>query len=173
MCHLSSFSSLKSFSLTHLALSTGQGGFPAYAYARRGMLAFFPTLPPHSPHAKLRSRNIVQTLRTSCEQIPKEFRVVRRVGSTQRTRKRAPSPANSSQEPIPLVSMDTFNYDQNATHRPLSPLLYGKAVQAHNSQDSVQSSCWTDIGWSGAARICLSLVHVYCVSTACKVLDWS
>lgn len=131
MCHLSSFSSLKSLSLAHLALSRGQGGFPAYAYAGRGMLAFFPTLPPHSRHPKLRSRNTIQILRTSCVQIPQEFRVVRRVGSTQRISRLFPR-SNPS-------GLHGYLYTQNATHRPLPPLLDGKAVQAHNSQHSVQS----------------------------------
>lgn len=68
MCHLFSFFSLKAFSITHLAwlfpLCRGQGGFPAYAYAKSGMFASFPTLPPHSHHAKLRSRNTTQILQS-------------------------------------------------------------------------------------------------------------
>lgn len=90
------------------------------------------------------AETLYRSSRTSCVQIPKEFRVLRRVGSRQRTRKHAPSQAKCSQEQIPLVSMDTLHYAQNVTCWPLSPLVHRREAHAYNSQDRAQAYRRTD-----------------------------
>lgn len=160
MCHLSSFSSLKSFSLAHLALSRGQGGSQHMLTPEEGCLPSFQPCPRTLVTQSWEAETLYRSLGPP---VCKFHRVVRRLESTQRIRKRAPSPAYRSQEPFPLVSMDTFNYAQNATHRPLSPLFYGKAV-GHTTASTLFSHTYRGTnGWPEAPRICLSLVHVYCV----------
>ena len=128
----------------------------------KGMFAFFPTLPPHSRHAKLRSRNAIQILQNLLCANSKGVQSSEECWKyTDQEACPFPSPVFPGQ--IPLVSMDTFRFHQNVTHWPLSPLPYRKGAQAYNSHLVIQEP----IG------ICLSLVHIYCTSTACKVLAWS
>lgn len=70
---------------TLFPLSRGQGGFPAYAYARKRMFAFFPTLPPHFYHAKLRSKNPIWLFQNLlCANSKGIYRVLRSIGIAQR-----------------------------------------------------------------------------------------
>lgn len=177
MCHLFSFFSLKSFSVTHLAwlfpLSRGQGGFPAYAYARKGMFAFFPTLPPQSRHAKLRSRNTIQILQNL---LCANSKGVWSSGECWKN--------TESQEACPFPSQMFPRANPSGIHGypslcpecdPLSSLTI--ATQKRNPCIQQPELCSVTLLnrhliIQEATRICLRFVHIYCLSTACKAFYW-
>ena len=163
MCHLFSFFSLKSFSITHLAwlspLSRGQGGFPAYACTRKRDVCLLSNLTPTLSSCKTEAEMLYRFSRISCVQTAKQFRVLRHVGNTQ-IRKIAPSLTLCSQGqtlqspwiPLALARMWPTGF---------SPCCSTEKEPRHTA------TTW----WSRKLlKSVLSLFHIYCTSSACKVL---
>lgn len=136
MCHLFSFFSLKSFSITHLAwlspLSRGQGGFPAYAYARKRDVCLLSNLTPTLSSCKIEAEMLYRFSRISLCANSKAVQGAEACWKYT-DQEDCPFPNPVFPRPISPVSMDTFGFGQNVTHWPRSLLPYRKGAQAHSN----------------------------------------
>lgn len=173
MCHLSSFSSLKSLSRAHVALSEAREGSQHTLTQEGGCL---PSFRPCPRTLTTQSWEAETLYRSSGPPVCKFHRsselwggleAHRESGSVSFLQPAVPKIQSLWPPWIPLTM---------PRMRPvgLCPHCWMEKRSRHATASTLFSHtyCWAD-GWSEATRICLSLVHVYCVSTACKVLDWS